>query len=160
MPLSYQQRTVGDMLASGVGLKAGDASSSRTRFKVRRVEKLRPPKCSCRPLPKCFLRRQSISFLRCRGPLDARRSKLTFAKSTPEAAGVKVGDVVVADVSNNTPSGFIGKVINVHKSGTVVVIEAGPASLADALTSAQISISRTLTAADMTLGLPLSVSHS
>lgn len=91
---------------------------------------------------------------------STRRSKLTFAKSTPEAAGVKVGDVVVADVSNNTRSGFIGNVINVHKSGTVVVIEAGPASLADALTSAQISISRTLTAADMTLGLPLSVSHS
>ncbi len=73
------------------------------------------------------------------------RSRLVFAKSTPALSGIQVGDVVVADVSASLPNGFIGRVKTITKNGPTVTIEAGPASLAEAVTSANISISQEFT---------------
>jgi Galactose oxidase, central domain len=74
------------------------------------------------------------------------RSTLTFARSTAEIAVLKPGSVLVLGITANAPHGFIGRVTSVTKNGAGVVVKTVPASLADAFTSAHMTVSRSITA--------------
>ncbi len=89
---------------------------------------------------------QTVQFL---SSISPDRSTLTFSQATPELSGLSEGNVLILGDSPTSPGGFIGRITSISQSGTDVIIVTVPASLADALTSANISISRTLTAADV-----------
>lgn len=75
-------------------------------------------------------------------------STLRFAGSTAVTQALKPGDVIVSEPSQNAPYGFLRKVDAISQEGSQVVLRTRPASLAEAVDSADFSELRDLTTAD------------
>lgn len=81
--------------------------------------------------------------------ISADRSTLTFSQITFELVALRPGTILILPDSPTAPGGFIGKVTGVVMSGSGAVVQTVPASLADAMNTANVSISRTLTMNDL-----------
>lgn len=68
-------------------------------------------------------------------------STLVFSSLTDEVAALTVGSILILPPLENLPNGFIGEVQGVRLQGGSAFVDLGPASLADAIESADISIS-------------------
>jgi hypothetical protein len=72
-------------------------------------------------------------------------SVFTFTQSTPALDGLVPGEVIVGDVSENAPHGFLRKVTSTSSSGGLVVLETEEATLEDAIESGEAHLSHVLT---------------
>ncbi|MCI0730039.1 MAG: hypothetical protein L0332_25425, partial [Chloroflexi bacterium] len=68
----------------------------------------------------------------------------TFSQMTPELAALAPGHVMVGDVSQNAPDGFLREVTAVSTTGGQVVVTTGPATLEDAIQQGELHLSRAL----------------
>jgi Tol biopolymer transport system component len=76
-------------------------------------------------------------------------STFTFSQNTPELSALNVGDVMVSDVTDAAPYGFLRRVTDIVLSGGQVVIATIPATLEDAIQQGTAHFARRLTPADL-----------
>lgn len=76
-------------------------------------------------------------------------SVFTFSQMTPELAQLDSGDVMVGDVSEAAPYGFLREVTGVTSSGGQVVVTTASATIEDAIQQGAVQLSRQLTPADV-----------
>jgi len=76
-------------------------------------------------------------------------STLTFDSSTSTLETLQQGDVVVIDVTDETPYGLLQKVISITQEGDQVVVETTQAKLTDVIEQGSISVNKTLTTNDI-----------
>jgi formylglycine-generating enzyme required for sulfatase activity len=76
-------------------------------------------------------------------------SVFTFAKMTPELSELDAGDVMVSNVSEAVPYGFLREVTGVTSSGGQVVVRTASATIEDAIQQGAVQLSRHLTPADV-----------
>ena len=74
---------------------------------------------------------------------------LTFSRTTKELSGLLPGDVMISDVSNTAPYGFLRKVVKVAETGGQVVVTTKAATLEDAIDQGVIRFSKRFTPADI-----------
>jgi hypothetical protein len=83
-------------------------------------------------------------------PLEETGGTLRFATSNAYLDGLEVGDVITVGVTPVTPQGFLGTVLEVRgESDGSVVVEAGPATLQDAVEQGVLAFSTMLSPADV-----------
>ncbi|MFH1934582.1 MAG: hypothetical protein ABIN18_23795 [Pseudomonadota bacterium] len=88
-------------------------------------------------------------------PFSDEDDELIFSQSTPEIESLSPGDVLVCDVTDNTPNGLLRKIISINKDGERVIIETSLASLEEAIQRAEIEITQTLDPNSIILSTPL-----
>jgi Tol biopolymer transport system component len=81
--------------------------------------------------------------------VSANGAVFTFSQNTPELTLLDVGDIMVADVSDAAPYGFLRQVTSKNASGGQVVVNTIPTTLEDAIQQGAISISQQLTPANI-----------
>lgn len=73
----------------------------------------------------------------------------TFAQNTPELQQVDPGEIIVSDVSEAAPAGYLRTVISKQSSGGQIILKTRPATLVDAIQQGTASFSRQLTPGDI-----------
>lgn len=73
----------------------------------------------------------------------------TFSQSTPELAELQNGDIIVGDITDAAPNGFLRKVTCVSSSGGQVIVQTTQATIEDAIKSGTLRLQRTITSADL-----------
>ncbi|WP_224963171.1 carboxypeptidase regulatory-like domain-containing protein [Geomonas subterranea] len=74
---------------------------------------------------------------------------LTFANAAPGASSIKVGDVIVSDVTPTTPNGMLRKVTGKTAGPEGVVVTTAAATLEQSVEKANISVSGTLSSSNL-----------
>ena len=73
----------------------------------------------------------------------------TFSQATPALLALAPGDIMVGDVAENAPDGFLRRVISVTPSDGQVFVNTEDATLEDAIDSGSLEVSRVLTPDDV-----------
>ncbi|MGC1374883.1 MAG: FHA domain-containing protein, partial [Anaerolineales bacterium] len=73
----------------------------------------------------------------------------TFSQTTAELDKVSIGDIIVSDVTDKAPNGFLKRVKNITRNNGQVVVETDQASLDEAIQSGAIKLHKKLTPADV-----------
>ena len=73
----------------------------------------------------------------------------TFNQMTPELSNLNPGDVMVGNVSEAAPAGFLRTVVSVSAIGEQIIVATAPATLEDAIQQGSIRLSKRLTSADL-----------
>jgi hypothetical protein len=81
-------------------------------------------------------------------------STLTFSAGAP-IQNVTTGDVIVSGVSEVTPDGMLRKVDSVTRSGSEIVVRTSKATIEDAIQKGHVSITKSLSAADLRSATPM-----
>jgi hypothetical protein len=79
----------------------------------------------------------------------------TFAQDTAELDAVAPGEIIVSDVTQAAPDGFLRKVTNVTESNGQVIATTEQATLEEAIEQDAVSLSRRLTPSDIQSGYAL-----
>lgn len=74
--------------------------------------------------------------------------KLIFAEGDSTTNAIKIGDILVAGVSNTSPNGFLRKVTGVSINGNTILVETENAQLTDAIEQGSIRFEKKLTSGD------------
>ncbi len=74
---------------------------------------------------------------------------LTFDQMTSQLSDLTAGDVIVGNVSEAAPDGFLRKVTAVSSTNGQVIVTTAPATLEDAIQQGSIQLSKQLTPADV-----------
>jgi Tol biopolymer transport system component len=77
------------------------------------------------------------------------KSTLTFNSSTSTLEDLERGDVIAIGVTEETPSGLLRKVTSISRQGNQVIVETEQATLTDAIEKGTLSVTKTLTASDI-----------
>jgi hypothetical protein len=83
-------------------------------------------------------------------------SVFTFSETTPELAALAAGDVIVGDAWEQTPYGFLRKVVGITTEGEQVVVTTDQAKLEDAIEQGVVAATQELSPDDVRQGTQLS----
>jgi hypothetical protein len=72
-------------------------------------------------------------------------STYTFSQSTPEILAIDPGDIMVSDVAENAPHGFLRQVTSISMVGDQVIIVSDQAALDQAIESGEVKLKQTIT---------------
>jgi hypothetical protein len=76
----------------------------------------------------------------------------TFSQSTPELQALNPGDIMVGEVAENAPYGFLRKVTSTSSSAGQVIVNTTGATLEEAIESGSLQVSHLLTPGDVRSG--------
>ena len=79
----------------------------------------------------------------------------TFAESTPELEALAAGEIMVSEISDVAPNGFLRKVTNITTSNGQTIVTTQPATLEDAIQQGSLHVTQQLTPADVATSLNL-----
>jgi hypothetical protein len=84
--------------------------------------------------------------------ISADGALFTFSEPTGQLDELAPGDVIVGDVSEQAPDGFLRRVAKVSREGGQVVVQTNPATLEDAIEQGAVQLSAVLTPNDVRAG--------
>ena len=76
-------------------------------------------------------------------------STLVFSKGSNQIENVQTGDILVSDISNNAPNGYLRKVVGIEEVGDEIVFITEQAKLTDAIIEDHVDFSYSITADDI-----------